>query len=168
MPQRPKSLLGDLVKFVDSTSGLSWENGREFDVIKIIQSVDGRIFSFCATDLSEVLERTDSDGKNFIQVNFRDGNKVLFTDTLVGFKPSQILGLDLTKIPKVVTTPDLMSVLEAIEDCLSSEIANAHELEILKKVYVSILNGGESVGFELATERNWLLRLPPSVYKASA
>ena len=34
----------------------------------------------------------------------------------MGFKPVEIVGLDMSRIPKVVTTPDLVSVFEAIED----------------------------------------------------
>jgi hypothetical protein len=86
----------------------------------------------------------------------------------VGFKPTETFGLDMAKIPKVVTTPDLMSVFEAIEESMSSDIQNEHELEILKKVYQSILQGGELAGFDLKFERNWLSRLLASRIKASA
>ena len=66
-------------------------------------------------------------------MNFQNSYKVLLTDNLIGFKPQETLGLDMTRIPKVVTTPDLFSVYEAIEESLGSDTQD-HEVEILKKV----------------------------------
>lgn len=160
-------MLEEILAFVDQSAGLS-SNVTESGVVAIQQNVDGKIFRFSSEELLEVLQRVDSDGKQFIQVNFNSGTKVLFTDTLVGFKPRETVGLDMSKIPRVVTTPDLISVFEAIEDSLSSDTTPETEVEILKKVFVSILQGGELAGFDLAFERKWLSRLVTSKYKASA
>ncbi len=164
---KPSQLLEEVLRFVETSAGLSFDSLRE-GLVNISQSVDGKTFKFNSSELEEVLNRVDSDGKEFIQINFANGNKVLFTDSLVGFKPTETFGLDMAKIPKVVTTPDLMSVFEAIEESMSSDIQNEHELEILKKVYQSILQGGELAGFDLKFERNWLSRLLASRIKASA
>ena len=43
-----------------------------------------------------------------------------------------------------------------------------HEVEILKKVYLAIIAGGEKVGFDLSPERSWLNRLLASKFRASA
>ena len=91
----------------------------------------------------------------------------MLTDNLVGFKPSETWGLDMSRIPKVVTTPDLHSVLDAIEDSLGSDQAES-EVEILKKVYYSILTGAEKIGFELPFERRCLERLMATKMRASA
>jgi len=141
---------------------------KSTEKVSIHQSVDGKVFNFSTNDLSEVLQRADSDGKNFIQINFVNGHKVLFTDTLVGFKPRDTYGLDMSKIPRVVTTPDLVSVFAAIEEGLSSDDITEYEIDVLKRVYAAIIQGGEAAGFELQFERRWLGRLMPSKTKASA
>lgn len=159
--------LDHILNFVDSSKGLHakiHESGR----VQIRQDLDSKLFSFSTQDLSEVLHRTDSEGKGFIQVNFKNGSKVLLTETLVGFKPIETLGLDMGRIPKVVTTPDLVSVYEAIEESMGADSGLDTEVEILKKVYLAIIAGGEKVGFDLGTERTWLNRLLASKFKASA
>lgn len=159
--------LDSILNYVDTSRGLKAKVG-EGGRIQIYQDLDGKVFSFSAQDIIEILHRTDADGKPFIQLNMRGGHKVLFTDTLIGFKPVETIGLDIARIPKVVTTPDLLSVFEAIEESLGVESGTDNEVEILKKVYFSILSGGEQVGFDLSIERRWLNRLIASKTKASA
>nr|BFD58632.1 hypothetical protein CKG001_07390 [Bdellovibrio sp. CKG001]BFD62057.1 hypothetical protein BdHM001_07380 [Bdellovibrio sp. HM001]BFD68076.1 hypothetical protein HAGR004_30980 [Bdellovibrio sp. HAGR004] len=159
--------LDNILNFVDSSKGLRakiHESGK----VQIRQDLDGKVFSFNTQEVSEVLHRADSEGKPFIQVNFKNGTKVLLTETLVGFKPLETLGLDMSRIPKVVTTPDLLSVYEAIEESMGADNGLDHEVEILKKVYTAIVSGGEKVGFDLSFERAWLNRLLASKFKASA
>ncbi|KYG61383.1 hypothetical protein AZI87_17860 [Bdellovibrio bacteriovorus] len=159
--------LDHILNFVDASKGLRAkinESGR----VQIRQDLDGKLFSFNSQDVNEVLHRADSEGKPFVQVNFKNGTKVLLTETLVGFKPLETLGLDMGRIPKVVTTPDLVSVFDAIEESLGADNGLDHEVEILKKVYMAIVSGGEKVGFDLTTERLWLNRLIASKFKASA
>ncbi len=167
MSPKSSQMLEEVLAFVDQSAGLTskvFETGQ----VSVEQSIDGKLFKFDSKDLTEVLQRVDADGKQFIQINFQNGNKVLFTDNLVGFKPRETLGLDMSKIPKVVTTPDLVSVFDAIEDSMSSDITPETEVEVLKKVFTAILQGGESAGFDLAFERRWLARLVPSKFRASA
>ncbi|MGZ3771398.1 MAG: hypothetical protein ACXVCP_17700 [Bdellovibrio sp.] len=159
--------LDHILNFVDASKGLCakiHESGR----VQIRQEVDGKAFSFNAQDISEILHRADTEGKPFVQINFKSNVKVLLTDTLVGFKPEEILGLDMTRIPKVVTTPDLVSVFDAIEESLGADNAVDHEVEILKKVYLAIISGAENAGFELIFERRWINRLIASRFRASA
>lgn len=160
-------MLEEILHYVDKSSGLTSEVS-DSGLVAVRQSVDGKIFKFAKDSVSELLHREDVDGKSFIQVNFSSGTKVLFTDTLVGFKPRETLGLDMTKIPKVVTTPDLISVFEAIEESMSSDQTPETEVEILKKVFQAILQGGEAAGFDLAFERRWLSRVVSSRFRASA
>jgi hypothetical protein len=167
MSQKPSQLLEEVLTYVDHSSGLN-SNVTEEGMVYIQQAVDGKTFRFHMEDLNEVLQRTDADGKGFIQINFSSGHKVLFTDTLVGFKPREVFGLDMSKIPKVVTTPDLLSVFEAIEESLSGDQVLDHEVDILKKVFQAIVTGGEQAGFDLSFERRWLSRLLPSKSRASA
>lgn len=167
MSSKPSQMLEEILTFVEKSAGLKSEV-TETGIVSIEQSVDGKVFRFACEHLSEVLQRFDADGKQFIQVNFQSGNKVLFTETLVGFKPRETLGLDMSKIPRVVTTPDLVSVFEAIEDSMSSDFNPDTEVEVLKKVFVAILQGGELAGFDLEFERRWLARLVPVKFQASA
>lgn len=136
--------------------------------VSIVQKIDGRKVSFESSDVEEVLDRKDVDGKAFLQVNFLNGRKILITESLVGFKPIEIMGLDLGKLPRVVTTPDLVSVFEAIEEALGSENTPDHEVETLRKVFYAILNGAENIGFSLENERKWLSRLSVVKSKVSA
>ena len=150
--------------YVETATGLKF---RQVDdsTVEIHQVADQKKIKFELTGVSEVLSRSDSDGNAFVQVNFKTGKKILLTSTLVGFKPAPILGLDINKLPKVVTTPDLISVFEAIEEAMAAR-ATSDELETLKKVFNAILAGGELIGFDLAQERQWLWCLMHS--KASA
>lgn len=131
----------------------------EGESLKITQLTDGKVMSFTSSYVEEVLSRLDSQGKEFLQVNFIDGKKVLLTDQLVGFKPITPEGIEIEKLPKVVTTPDLVSVVEALEESMSSDAVLKEEVEILKKVFEAVLAGGEAVGFDLSAERAWVRRL---------
>jgi galactitol-specific phosphotransferase system IIB component len=135
---------------------------------KLQQKVDGKALTFCSSNLMEILDRVDQEGKDFLQINFSDNQKILVTESLVGFKPYPVSGLDLTRIPKVVTTPDLLSVFEALQDSLASDEAREVEIDILRKVYQSILLGAEKVGFQLDFEKRWLGRITYSKTRASA
>ncbi len=165
--QRPAtSELNNILNFVERTTGL--KAALEMDGrVEIKQTLDGKAFHFEPDHVGEVLNRMDSDGRPFIQINFKDSNKILLTDNLVGFKPGEAWGLDMSRIPKVVTTPDLQSVLDAIEDSLGSDQSES-EVEILKKVYYSILTGAERIGFALPFERRCLERLMATKTRASA
>jgi hypothetical protein len=153
--------------FITKSAGLSFSKG--FDgAISIFQKSDAKTIEVRRSDLVEVLARKDAEGKEFVQVNLSTGKKILLTESLVGFKPQPVADLDVTKLPKVVTTVDLVSVLEAIEESSSSEQPSTGDTEMLKKVFNSILLGGEEVGFDLSKERSWLRRLPTIITKASA
>lgn len=157
-PKQPvKELLVKIESYVTNSTGLSMAINEEF--VEIYQKADDRKIRFHTQDVGDVLNREDREGKAFVQVNFTSGKKILLTDALVGFKPEPRANLDLNRLPKVVTTPDLLSVFEAIEEVINAEITNDEEVEVLKEVYQSILVGGESVGFDLKSERVWISRL---------
>lgn len=156
----------EILGFIGRTTGLRGQVSGDY--LEITQVSHNKKLTMNRGELSDVLKRVDMDGRDFLQVNFVDGRKLLLTDTLVGFKPFESIGLDMTKIPKVVTTPDLLSVLEAIEETMSLEPTHESEVDVLKKVYMSILLGGELIGFDLIEERRWIDRLMPSSVRASA
>lgn len=145
-------------QFVGHSTGLQakiCDQGR----LHILQKADNKVISFDLLEIEEVLERKDSEGKDFLQINFSSGKKILLTETLVGFKPASSVGLDGDKLPKVVTTPDLISVVEAIEEALGSGPNTEDELQVLRKVFDAVLSGAEAVGFDLSGEKAWLHRM---------
>jgi hypothetical protein len=152
---------------------LNQANGLELvsvtiDCLKIYQKTDGKTLTFCPVNIEEILSRIDSSNQPFLQINFINGKKILLTEKLVGFKPARTLNLDMTKLPKVVTTPDLISVVEAIEDSLSSENTVHEEIQVLEKVYDSVLKGAEDIGFNLTNEKTWVKMLTKDKNKHSA
>ena len=153
-------------QFVARASGLKATDVGP--VVTIQQSADGKSINIETTSLEEVLFRNDADGQSFIQVNFRSGFKILITDTLIGFKPAQLTGLDMAKIPKVVTTPDIMSVFEALQEALYTGDPKDEDVGVLRRVFDSVITGGEAVGFDLKHERSWLGRIPHVGTKAAA
>lgn len=154
-------------EFISKSAGLRSREQSE-EKIQISQSGDGKSITFPISDLEDVIQRIDSEGQMFLQVNFLSGKKILLTENLIGFKPVPSRGLDLSKLPKVVTTPDLISVVEAVEDSMSSSVqSTTDELDVLKRVFDSVLRGAEAVGFDTTPERLWMQGLARNT-KASA
>lgn len=152
----------EILNFVEASTGLKLSSPTD-EVVRLEQEVDGKVIQIQTSQLDAVLFRSDTEGREFIQVNFSSGHKILITENLIGFKPVAPKGLDSTRIPKVVTTPDILSVFEAIQDTLHGDSAPKNEisdLAILRKVYEAVLAGGEAVGFDLSTERAWMARIP--------
>ncbi len=162
---RPENIIAD---YIARSQGLELRPKSVEPIMAIFQRVDGKTIRFSAEAIEEVLERQDSDGQAFLQVNFIDGKKILITDRLIGFKPAETAGLDLKKLPKVVTTPDLVSVVEAIEESLTAKGTSNEEVDVLRRVFDSVLNGAEAVGFELDNEKSWLNPITGMKQKASA
>lgn len=148
--------INDVVNYLESQTHFTFNFNEQ--VLDLTQKEDSKKISIDFEQIEKVLVRQDVDGSKFLQINFNAGTKILITKTLVGFKPNQLIGFDLTRIPRVVTTIDLVSVSKAIEDLFDSEetAESRAEIEILKKVYQSILYGAEGVGFKMQAEKTWL------------
>lgn len=150
-----KEKLDKLVEHLKCSGGLAYNslsNGLE-----ISQRQDNKSLKIDFAQVEDILFRDETEHKPFLQVNFADGKKILVTDELIGFKPMPLPGLKFEKLPKVVTTTDLVSVFEAAEEALSAGMSD--EVEALKQVFTAILRGGENVGFDLTRERDWFARL---------
>ncbi len=167
MKSDSQNAVGQIKSFISKSKGLSVVESTLSDYMIIEQKMDHKRITLNCFDLDEVMLRQDEVGKSFLQVNFTSGKKILITDSLVGFRPLGLFGLDMEKIPKVVTTPDIQSVFEAIQEVLQSN-DEQDELDVLRKVYDSVLCGGESVGFDLKEERKVLARIPARMWSASA
>lgn len=160
------SMTDEILAYISMSSGLSAILAGE--IVTVTQEIDGKMYKFNMHQIGEVIHRKDIDNHSFIQINFKENIRVLFTDSLVGFKPINVPGLDMGRLPKVVTTPDLKVVFNAIEEALGNDNIVEQELEILKKLYLSILMGAEKSGFVLEKERFWHRRLLASKAKALA
>lgn len=126
------------------------------NTLEIRQVYDQKSMVLDLSLVKDVLERSDTDGKQFLQVNFQDGKKILVTDAFIGFKPVITPERSSEKLPKVVTTSDLISVIEAIEDISSGTVKNVKEdLDSFRKIYHSIIEGAEQIGFNCENEKNW-------------
>lgn len=150
--------INQIINFLDQYS--SYQYSMKENQIIIQQFEDKKIISLKTSDIEKVLSRVDYDGSQFLQVNFHDQTKILITKNLVGFKPIETIGFDSQKIPKVVTTVDLVSIVTAIEDLYDTEDSQQTltEIEVLKKVFQSILVGAEIVGFDMRAEKVWFSR----------
>ncbi len=140
-----------LISFVSQAHGL--ETKYDVTKIEILQVVDRKKIEFTFDLIDDVLIRDDAQEKPFLQLNFTNGEKILITDELIGFKPVPFHGFDIHKLPKVVTTSDLISVFEAAEDALTS--GKLDEVDVLRQVFQAILLGGEQIGFDLKNEKIW-------------
>jgi hypothetical protein len=171
-PERKIELLCIIREFVGRSAGLRPANCAQTETIVLKQAVDGKALAITAASHDDVLLRVGADGQDFIQVNFSSGRKILLTSSLIGFKPAQMAGLSPARLPKVVTTPDIVSVFEAIQEALhasESDSPGAHEdLILLRRVFEAVVSGGEEAGFDLATERGWLGRIPTTPCRATA
>lgn len=148
--------INDVINYLESQTRFAFKFDEK--ILELTQKEDLKKITIDFDQIEKVLLRQDVDGTNFLQINFSHGAKILITKTLVGFKPTQLIGFDLTRIPRVVTTVDLVSVAKAIEDLFDSEETSDSrvEIEILKKVYQSILYGAEGIGFKMQAEKTWL------------
>ncbi len=147
-----RDTINDYVSQAEGLAALEIIGGH----LGIKQNVDGKFIQLDFESVDGVIKRTDPQGADFLQINLSDGKKLLLTDKLIGFKPIACQGLDMSKLPKVVTTPDLISVFEAIEETLSDDDSALVEVEVLKKVFNSVIRGGEDIGFDLKNEKTWL------------
>ena len=147
-----------IVDFISQCRGLRFLESGEDELI-ICQRADEKSLTFKASQIEEVLSRTDVKNENFLQINFYNGKKIILTDNLIGFKPATQDSLDMKRLPKVVTTPDLVSFIEVLEDSLNDDNVTTDEIEDVTQYFNSVLMGAEDIGFNLTCERVWMARI---------
>lgn len=156
-----------ITNYVKTSSGLALVSFDQH--MEISQRLDGKCLPLYFSEIQDVIERIDTKGVPFLQINYSSNRKILLTDSLVGFRPTPVTSLDMSKLPKVVTTPDIVSVFEAIQEALHSGVdEHFEEIEVLRRVFDAVVSGGEEVGFKLTREREWLSRVPAMSFKGSA
>jgi len=154
----PKSIIED---FLSHTKKVSLINEEKENRITLLQSYDKKILSFLRADVEKIMQRKDYNGETFLQLNFKNGKKILLTHEFVGFSPGVCEGINTDKLPKVVTTADLLSVIEAIESSLYGTDQYQESLCDVKLFFEAIASGAESIGFSLTGERLWVEKLFP-------
>lgn len=158
----PKDKPKDIIEsFLSRTQKIFLIKKGEDKKITLFQSYDKKTLSFYESDIEKVLERKDYNGEVFLQVDFKNGKKILLTHEFIGFSPAVCSDMKTKKLPKVVTTADLLSVIEAIEGSLYGTDRYQESLHDIKLFFETIASGAESVGFDLSGERLWLERLLP-------
>lgn len=147
--------MNEILNFLESKAHFHFVLSNE--AIELTQTEDQKTIGIKNEEIDKVLTRQDLDGSSFLQINFISGHKILITHSLIGFKPQEMVGFDAARIPKVVTTVDLLSVSKAIEELFDADETpnSVAEVEVLKKVYQSIMIGAENIGFKMGTEKRW-------------
>ncbi len=163
----PNGYKQKLSEFAQSSAGLEILDSPMNEII-LRQKVDSKSIRIYIDDIQNLISRADTEGVPFLQVNLKDSKKLLITENLIGFKPVQLTGLDPSRIPKVVTTQDLTSVFDAIEEALYLNENPNEEIHLLKRIFDSVIAGGEQIGFDLTKEKSWLQRLPIHFFNLSA
>ena len=160
--------MNEILNFLEKKSQYKFNFAE--DTLEIKQAEDDKKMQIKKDDIEKVLSRQDLDGSSFLQINFNSGSKILITRSLIGFKPHDMMGFDSARIPRVVTTVDLVSVSKAIEQLFDSDETpdSRAEIEVLKKVYQSIMIGAENIGFQMNQEKKWFssIMLNPSAAAA--
>ena len=159
MKQTKKKSIDSIEKFIKKNKDLTFLKDVKTDKIQIHQKQDKKFISISKDLIEEVLIRKDEEKKEFLQVNFVTGTKILLTNKYIGFAPAPCGTLDITRLPKVVTTHDLLSVIETIESILYGEENYEENFEDIKLFFESISCGAEAIGFNLAGERLWVEKL---------
>ena len=120
-----------------------------------------KTLSFPESDIEKVLQRKNSCGEDFLQIDFKNGKKILLTHEFIGFSPAECSDRKIEELPKVVTTADLLNVIEAMEGSLYGTDQYQESLNDIKLFFEMIASGAESIGFDLTGERLWVDRLCP-------
>lgn len=165
--KKPTEYKQRLIDFACTSLGLE-ASDFESDGITLRQRVDSKSIRIQLNDIQNLIQRADTEGIPFLQINLKNSKKILVTENLIGFKPALLPGLDPSRIPKVVTTQDLTSVFEAIEEALYLNENPDEEIHLLKRIFDSVIAGGEHIGFDLTKEKSWLQRLPIHFFNRSA
>lgn len=156
--ENPRNIIKD---FLSRSKKISLIEKYDNEKLMLFQSYDKKTLSFYESDIDKIIDRKDSNGENFLQVNFNNGKKILLTNEFIGFAPAVCSEVDKNRLPKVVTTADLFSVIEAIESALYGTDQYQESLYDVKLFFEAIASGAESVGFDLVGERLWVERLCP-------
>lgn len=135
-----------LLSFIKKTRGLRVKN-QNLTSITIEQKEDKSFLKIFFHQISHISLASETKKEDYIQINFINKTKCILTESLIGFAPIKSLLLDKNSLPEVVSSIDLLNILEAFE----ANLRNSGEIEdflFLNQVYHAVLNGGKHIGLE--------------------
>lgn len=135
-----------LLQFIKKTEGLRIKQQAQYYIV-IEQIEDKSFLKIFFHHISHISFSSEKQNGHYIQVNFTNHTKCILTNHLIGFAPVKSLLLDKNALPEVVSSMDLLNIIEAFE----SNLRNSGEAEnflFLNQVYHAVLNGGKQVGIE--------------------
>lgn len=146
--------------FLSKSKSLSLiEAKKSENEFSILQNNDKKQIFITTESIEKLLERKDQKGEIFLQINFKNGKKIILTEDFIGFAPADCVGLFGKKLPKVVTTADLLNVIDAIEGSVYGTEQYQESLSDVKLFFEAIAAGAESIGFDITGERLWVEKI---------
>ena len=159
-----KDYISVIVDYIKSTKGLSLQKVDDV-CLEIVQKQDLKVLTLKTETIKEVIFRYNKDYNNFLQVNFKNEGKILITDKLIGFPPKKIIDLEGIKLPKVISTLDMLSFFEMTEEYIQSDNCSVIQVVALKKVCDLILESALDVGFNVVADKTWFHQISYSLNK---
>ncbi|MBE8162641.1 MAG: hypothetical protein HAW63_01470 [Bdellovibrionaceae bacterium] len=135
-----------LLSFINKASGLQIKKSTN-DYIIIEQLEDKSFLKIFFHHIDYISFSKDARKESYIQLNFINNTKCILTSDLIGFSPVKSLLLNKNSLPEVVSSIDLLNILEAFEASLRNS-GNSEDFLFLNQVYNAVLNGGKKVGME--------------------
>lgn len=135
-----------LLNFIKKASGLKIKQQDKYFII-IEQLEDKSCLKVFFHNISYISFAKDDTGGQYIQIDFLNKTKCILTDSLIGFSPVKSLLLNKNALPEVVSSIDLLNIIEAFEANLRNS-GEAEEFLFLNQVYHAVLNGGKQIGIE--------------------
>lgn len=135
-----------LLSFINKAAGLRLKQ-QSHNYITIEQLEDKSFLKIFFHHISYISFSKETSNKNYIQLNFTNNTKCILTNNLIGFAPIKSLLLEKSSLPEVVSSMDLLNIIEAFE----ANLRNSGEPEdflFLSQVYHAVLNGGKKIGIE--------------------
>lgn len=135
-----------LLNFIKKATGLRLKQ-QSNNYIIIEQLEDKSFLKIFFHHISYISCSKEKQGDHYIQLDFTNNTKCILTNNLIGFAPIKSLLLKKNCLPEVVSSMDLLNIIEAFE----SNLRNSGEPEdflFLSQVYYAVLNGGKNIGIE--------------------
>ncbi|MBE8221821.1 MAG: hypothetical protein HAW60_03740 [Bdellovibrionales bacterium] len=135
-----------LLNFVSKADGLNIKQ-QTSDYVIIEQNEDRSFLKVFFNNISCITFSKKEQGECYIQLNFINNTKCILTNGLIGFAPIKSILLDKNSLPEIVSSIDLLNIIEAFEDSLRNS-GESEDFLFLSQVYHSVLNGGKNIGIE--------------------
>lgn len=135
-----------LLNFINKAKGLRIKK-QDKNIIVIEQLEDKSCLKIFFHNIHYISFAKDSVNGQYMQIDFTNKTKCILTDNLIGFAPVKSLLLNKNALPEVVSSIDLLNIIEAFEAHLRNS-GVAEEFLFLNQVYHAVVNGGKQIGIE--------------------